>query len=107
MLYVIFYYRLLGMVVVAGLAVTGALLWAIIALLGEGFNITIDLAGVIGIIVSIGITVDSYIVYFERLKTRPGPVGPSAAAWTRGFASAFRTVLAADAVSFLGASSCT
>jgi preprotein translocase subunit SecD len=103
MLYIIFYYRLLGLVVLAGLAVTGALLWAIIAILGESFNITIDLAGVIGIIVSIGITVDSYIVYFERLKdeTRSGRTVRSSV--DRGFASAFRTVLAADAVSLLGA----
>ncbi len=103
MLYIIFYYRLLGLVVLAGLAVTGALLWAIIAVLGESFNVTIDLAGVIGIIVSIGITVDSYIVYFERLKdeTRSGRTVRSSV--DRGFASAFRTVLAADAVSLLGA----
>ena len=68
MIYMIFYYRLLGVVVVSGLAVTGALLWAIIAFMGQAFSTTIDLAGIIGIIVSIGITVDSYIVYFERLK---------------------------------------
>jgi preprotein translocase subunit SecD len=103
MLYIIFYYRLLGLVVLAGLAVTGALLWAIIAIMGESFNVTIDLAGVIGIIVSIGITVDSYIVYFERLKdeTRSGRTVRSSV--DKGFASAFRTVLAADAVSLLGA----
>jgi preprotein translocase subunit SecD len=103
MLYVIFYYRLLGVVVVSGLAVTGALLWAIIALLGQGFNITIDLAGVIGIIVSIGITVDSYIVYFERLKDEARSGRTVRSSVDKGFASAFRTVLAADAVSFLGA----
>ena len=68
MIYTIFYYRLLGLVVVSGLALTGALLWAIIALMGEAFGTTINLAGVIGLIVSVGITVDSYIVYFERLK---------------------------------------
>ena len=103
MLYMIFYYRLLGMVVVAGLAVTGALLWAIIALLGQGFNTTIDLAGVIGIIVSIGITVDSYIVYFERLKDEARSGRTVRTSVDKGFASAFRTVLAADAVSLLGA----
>ncbi len=103
MLYVIFYYRLLGLVVLAGLAVTGALLWAIIAILGESFNITIDLAGVIGIIVSIGITVDSYIVYFERLKDEARSGRTVRSSVDRGFASAFRTVLAADAVSLLGA----
>ena len=103
MLYVIFYYRLLGLVVVAGLAVTGALLWSIIAIMGQTFNTTIDLAGVIGIIVSIGITVDSYIVYFERLKDEARSGRTVRTSVDRGFKSAFRTVLAADFVSLLGA----
>jgi preprotein translocase subunit SecD len=103
MLYVIFYYRLLGLVVISGLAVTGALLWAIISILGQSFNITIDLAGVIGIIVSIGITVDSYIVYFERLKDEARAGRTIRSSVDKGFQSAFRTVLAADAVSLLGA----
>ncbi len=103
LLYVIFYYRLLGVVVVAGLAVTGAFLWAIISILGQAFNTTIDLAGVIGIIVSIGITVDSYIVYFERLKDEARSGRTIRSSVDKGFASAFRTVLAADAVSLLGA----
>jgi preprotein translocase subunit SecD len=103
MLYVIFYYRLLGLVVVAGLAVTGALLWAIIAIMGETLGTTIDLAGVIGLIVSVGITVDSYIVYFERLKDEARSGRTIRTSVDKGFASAFRTVLAADAVSLLGA----
>jgi preprotein translocase subunit SecD len=103
MLYIVFYYRLLGLVVLAGLAVTAALLWATISFMGESLNTTIDLAGIIGLIVSIGITVDSYIVYFERLKdeTRSGRTIRTSV--DRGFASAFRTVLAADAVSLLAA----
>jgi preprotein translocase subunit SecD len=103
MVYMVFYYRLLGLVVISGLALTAALLWTIIALLGQTAGITIDLAGVIGVVVSIGITVDSYIVYFERLKdeTRAGRTVRTSV--DRGFQSAFRTVLAADAVSLLGA----
>ena len=103
MLYMIFYYRLLGVVVLAGLLVTGAALWSIIAIMGQTLGTTIDLAGIIGIIVSVGITVDSYIVYFERLKdeTRSGRTVRSSV--DKGFASAFRTVVAADAVSLLGA----
>ncbi len=103
MIYTIVYYRLLGLVVVSGLALTGALLWSIVAIMGQSQNTTIDLAGVIGIIVSIGITVDSYIVYFERLKdeTRSGRTVRTSV--DRGFKSAFRTVLAADFVSLLGA----
>ena len=103
MIYTIFYYRLLGLVVVSGLAVTGALLWSIIACMGQTLNTTIDLAGVIGIIVSIGITVDSYIVYFERLKDEARSGRTVRTSVDRGFKSAFRTVLAADFVSLLGA----
>ena len=61
--------------VIAGLVVTGMMLWAIISALGHtSVAPSFDLAGVTGLIVSIGITVDSYIVYFERLKdeTRSG-----------------------------------
>jgi preprotein translocase subunit SecD len=103
MLYMIFYYRLLGVVVISGLLVTAALLWSIIAAMGQGLSTTIDLAGIIGVIVSVGITVDSYIVYFERLKdeTRSGRTVRTSV--DKGFRSAFRTVLAADAVSLLGA----
>jgi len=104
LLYTIFYYRLLGIVVVSGLGVTGALLWAIISALGHtSVAPSFDLAGVTGIIVSIGITVDSYIVYFERLKdeTRSGRTVRTSV--DRGFKSAFRTVLAADFVSLLAA----
>jgi preprotein translocase subunit SecD len=104
LLYVIAYYRLLGVVVVAGLVVTGALLWAIISALGHTtFAPSFNLAGVTGLIVSIGITVDSYIVYFERLKdeTRAGRTVRTSA--DRGFASAWKTVLAADLVSLTAA----
>ncbi|MGH7912810.1 MAG: protein translocase subunit SecD [Candidatus Dormibacteraceae bacterium] len=104
LLYTIAYYRLLGIVVVSGLAATGALLWAIISALGHtSVAPSFDLAGVTGIIVSIGITVDSYIVYFERLKdeTRAGRTVRTSV--DRGFRSAFRTVLAADFVSLLAA----
>ncbi len=103
LLYIIFYYRLLGLVVVAGLAVTGALLWSIIAMMGQSLGTTIDLAGVIGVIVSIGITVDSYIVYFERLKDEARSGRTIRSSVDRGFQSAWRTVVAADAVSLLGA----
>ncbi len=103
MLYIVFYYRLLGLVVLAGLATTAALLWSIVSFLGQSFGTTIDLAGVIGIIVSVGITVDSYIVYFERLKDEARAGRTIRSSVDRGFQSAWRTVLAADAVSFLGA----
>ncbi|MGH9046002.1 MAG: protein translocase subunit SecD, partial [Acidimicrobiales bacterium] len=104
LLYMVVYYRLLGIVVFSGLAVTGAALWAIISALGHTSAApSFDLAGLTGIIVSIGITVDSYIVYFERLKdeTRAGKSVRSSV--DKGFHSAWRTVLAADTVSLAAA----
>ena len=104
LLYTIFYYRLLGIVVLSGLLITAALLWVIISALGHtSVAPSFDLAGVTGIIVSIGITVDSYIVYFERLKdeTRSGRTVRTSV--DRGFQSAWRTVLAADLVSLAAA----
>jgi len=104
LLYTIVYYRLLGIVVVTGLAVTAALLYSIISALGHtSLAPSFNLSGVVGLIVSVGITVDSYIVYFERLKdeTRAGRTVRTSV--DRGFKSAYRTVLAADLVSFIGA----
>jgi preprotein translocase subunit SecD len=103
LLYILIYYRALGLVVISGLVVTAALLWAVVSLLGHTNGLTLDLAGITGLIVSIGITVDSYIVYFERLKdeTRAGRTVRTSV--DRGFASAWRTVLAADLVSLMGA----
>jgi preprotein translocase subunit SecD len=104
LLYTILYYRALGLVIVFGLLVTAALLWAIISALGHTvFAPSFDLAGVTGIIVSIGITVDSYVVYFERLKDEARAGRSVRSSVDRGFRSAWRTVLAADTVSLLAA----
>jgi preprotein translocase subunit SecD len=104
LLYTIVYYRALGLVIILGLGVTAALLWAIISALGHtAFAPTFSLAGVTGIIVSIGITVDSYIVYFERLKDEARSGRSIRTSVDRGFRSAWRTVLAADTVSLLAA----
>ena len=87
LLYVLFYYRGLGLVVISGLLLTALMLWAIISALGHtSVAPSFDLAGITGLIVSIGITVDSYIVYFERLKdeTRSGrSVRTSVRSWLR------------------------
>jgi preprotein translocase subunit SecD len=104
MIYTIVYYRSLGIVVVLGLVTTGALIYAIISLLGEtSASLTLDLSGMTGLIVSVGITVDSYIVYFERLKDEVRAGRSVRSSVDRGFKSAYRTILSADAVSFLGA----
>jgi preprotein translocase subunit SecD len=104
LLYVLAYYRGLGLVVISGLALTAALLWAIISALGHtSFSPSFDLAGITGLIVSIGITVDSYIVYFERLKDETRSGRSVRTSVDRGFKSAWRTVWAADFVSLLAA----
>ncbi len=104
MMYTIFYYRALGIVVVSGLITTAAFLYGFISMLSaSSFGLTLDLSGVTGLIVSVGITVDSYVVYFERLKDEVRAGRSVRASVDRGFRSAYRTILSADAVSFLGA----
>jgi preprotein translocase subunit SecD len=104
LLYVLLYYRALGLVVISGLVLTAGLLWAIISSLGHtSFAPSFDLAGITGLIVSIGITVDSYIVYFERLKDETRSGRSIRTSVDRGFKSAWRTVWAADFVSLLAA----
>jgi preprotein translocase subunit SecD len=102
-LYMILYYRALGIVVVIGLGVSGAMMYALVSYLSHTRGLALTISGVVGIIVSVGVTVDSYVVYFERLKDeiRSGKTVRSSV--DRGFARAYRTILAADAVSFIGA----
>ncbi len=102
-LYMLAFYRLLGLVAISGIALSGLLMYALVAFLGDTMGLALTLAGVVGIIVSLGVTIDSYIVYFERLKdeTRAGRTVRSSV--DRGFKQSFRTILAADLVSLLGA----
>jgi preprotein translocase subunit SecD len=102
-LYMIAYYRLLGLVVWIGLALTGMVFFSLISYLSNARGLTLTLAGVTGIIVSVGVTVDSYVVYFERLKdeVRSGKTVRSSV--ETGFRRSFRTIVAADFVSLLGA----
>lgn len=102
--YMLLYYRLLGLVVMLGIGLSAGATYALVAYLSSsGVNLTLSLAGVTGLIVSVGITVDSYVVYFERLKdeVRTGKTVRSSV--DRGFARAFRTIVAADLVSLIGA----
>jgi len=102
-LYMLVYYRLLGAVVIAGLIVSAALIYALISFLGDEIGLTLTLAGVTGLIVSVGITVDSYVVYFERLKDEIRTGRTVRASVDRGFTRSFRTIVAADLVSLIGA----
>jgi preprotein translocase subunit SecD len=98
-LYMILYYRALGVVVLLGLGVWSALLYSIIS----NLNVALSLAGVTGIVVSVGVTVDSYVVYFERLKDELRAGRTLRSSTERAFSRAFRTILAADIASFIGA----
>ncbi len=102
-IYMLAFYRMLGLVAISGIALSGLLMYALVAFLGDTIGLALTLAGVVGIIVSLGVTIDSYIVYFERLKdeTRAGRTVRSSV--DRGFKQSFRTILAADLVSLLGA----
>ncbi len=102
-LYMLLYYRALGLVVIVGLTVWGSLLYTIISFLGETQGLALTLSGVTGIIVSIGVTVDSYVVYFERLKDEVKAGRTLRTSTDRAFKRAFRTVLAANFTAFLGA----
>jgi preprotein translocase subunit SecD len=99
----ILYYRALGVVVIIGLALSAMLLWSIVAFLGETSGLALSLAGATGIIVSVGVTVDSYIVYFERLKDEIRSGKTLRSSVDRGFARAYRTIVAADVASLIGA----
>lgn len=102
-IYMVLYYRLLGLVVIAGLLLVAGFLYTITCWLGEVVGLTLTLSGVVGIIVSAGTTVDSYIVYFERLKDEVRSGKTIRSSLDRGFARSFRTILAGNLVSLIGA----
>ncbi|MEM9713333.1 MAG: protein translocase subunit SecD, partial [Actinomycetota bacterium] len=97
------YYRLAGLVSMLGLAVSGALLWSTISLLGETNGLALTLAGATGIIVSIGVQVDSNVVYYERLKEEMRRGRSLRVSADAGFQHAFSTIVKADVASLIGA----
>ncbi|QGK69633.1 protein translocase subunit SecD [Allosaccharopolyspora coralli] len=101
--YCLFYYRMLGILTILSLILSGAIVYGVLILLGRWIGFTLDLAGIAGFIIAIGITADSFIIFFERLKDeiREGRTFRSSVprAWVRSR----RTILSADAVSFLAA----
>jgi preprotein translocase subunit SecD len=102
-LYALIYYRLLGLVMIASLVLSGAVVYACLVLLGRQIGFTLSLAGIAGFIVAIGITADSFVVYFERLKDEIREGRTLRSAVPRAWVRARRTILSADAVSFLAA----
>ncbi len=101
--YSLLYYRGLGLVTVASLAVAGMFTYGLLVLLGEQIGFTLTLAGIAGTIVAIGITADSFVVYFERLRDEVREGRSLRGAVESGWVRARRTILAADAVSMIAA----
>jgi preprotein translocase subunit SecD len=103
LLFLVVFYRRLTLLIVAGMIVWGMLIYSAAAIVSQTTNYALTLAGVTGIIVSIGVTVDSYVVYFERLKdeVRHGRTFKNSA--DRAFRASWRTIVAADLVSILAA----
>jgi preprotein translocase subunit SecD len=102
-LYCLFYYRLLGVLLFASLVLTAGVVYPVIILLGRSVGYTLDLAGVAGLIISVGVTADSFIIYFERIKDEIRDGRSVRSAVPRAWVRARRTILSADAVVLLAA----
>lgn len=102
-LYCLLYYRGLAVVAVSSLAIAGVLVFELVVLLGKYQNFALELSGVAGLIVAIGITADSFVVFFERLRDEVRDGRTLRTAVERGWKRARRTVLVSDTVSFLAA----
>ena len=102
-LYCLLYYRGLAVVAVSSLIIAGVLVFEAIVLLGKYQDFALQLSGVAGLIVAIGITADSFVVFFERLRDEVRDGRTLRTAVERGWKRARRTVLVSDTVSFLAA----
>jgi preprotein translocase subunit SecD len=102
-LYSFVYYRALGVVTIMSLGVAGLLVYASVVLLGSAVSFTLSLAGIAGLIVSVGITADSFVILFERVKDEVRAGRTARAGVERAWVPARRTILSADTVSFLAA----
>jgi preprotein translocase subunit SecD len=103
MLYCLFYYRGLGLVVIASLFVAAATTYALVLLLAKSAGFTLTLPGIAGLIVAVGITADSFIVFFERIRDEMRSGKSMRVAVEAGWIRARATCVAADSVSVLAA----
>jgi preprotein translocase subunit SecD len=103
LLYCLIYYRMLGVLTALSLVLSGVMVYAIMVLLGRYIGFTLDLAGIAGLIIGIGMTADSFVVYFERIKDEIREGRSFRSAVPRGWARARRTILSGNAVSFIAA----
>jgi preprotein translocase subunit SecD len=103
LLYSFFYYRGLSIVTLTSLTLSAAIQYPIIVLLGKGIGYTLTLAGIAGLIVAIGVTADSFIVFFERLRDEVREGNSLRSAVEKGWVRARRTIVSADLVSLIAA----
>jgi preprotein translocase subunit SecD len=103
LLYSLLYYRVLGLLTALSLVASGVMVYGILILLGRYINYTLDLAGIAGLIIGIGTTADSFVVFFERIKDEIREGRSFRSAVPRGWARARKTILSGNAVSFLAA----
>ncbi len=103
LLYSLLYYRVLGLLVALSLVASGAMVYAILVLLGRYMGYTLDLAGIAGLIIGIGTTADSFVVFFERIKDEIREGRSFRSAVPRGWARARKTILSGNAVTFIAA----
>lgn len=102
-IYSFIYYRGLGIVVIGSLAVAALMIYLLVLVLGEAIGFTLTLAGIAGIIVAVGITADSFVVYFERIRDEIREGRSLRSAVESGWVKARHTILIADAVSIIAA----
>jgi preprotein translocase subunit SecD len=102
-LYALFYYHALAALVVASLVIAGTLTYALIVILGEAMGYALNLSGIAGAIVAIGVTADSFIIYFERIRDEVREGRSLRTAIQTGWVGSRKTILAADSVNLLSA----
>ncbi|KWZ72069.1 export membrane protein SecD [Winkia neuii] len=102
-IYLLWQYRALGLISIGSLIIAGLLSYLTISLLSWAMGYRLSLAGVAGLIVAIGVTCDSFIVYFERIRDEVRDGRPLDSAVEQGWARAKRTILASDAINMLAA----
>ncbi|MGO9927205.1 MAG: protein translocase subunit SecD [Mycobacterium sp.] len=103
LLYSLLYYRVLGLLTALSLVASGSMVFAILVLLGRYINYTLDLAGIAGLIIGIGTTADSFVVFFERIKDEIREGRSFRSAVPRSWVRARKTIVSGNAVTFLAA----
>ncbi len=101
--YLLAYYRLAGLVALVGLVISAMLLWSIISFLGARLGLALSLSGVVGLIVAIGVSADSNIVYFENVKDAVASGKRVATSVERAYRNSISTIIKADVVSLIAA----